>query len=187
MTLDMLREPAHQMALLPLLWLAVLRVRGRDPGLAWWWLAGAFFVSWLADTAAASFGNAWMIGVVYPVSQATLVAAVFLNRRDTLRVLAVFTTVAIADVLVFGIDVPDILFRTVAWGTVCGIVYGRPALGQLRLALLVAFGAALLAWLAFAGWLGWAQWIPYQGARLAGILLFCVAASHPAPTLRLSR
>jgi hypothetical protein len=177
---------AHHMALLPLVWLGWLRVRGKRLDVAWWWLAGAFAVSWLADTAA-HFTDAWVIGAVYPVSQAALVCFVFLSRDDAMKVVLVLMVVGIADIIWHGVDSPDILLRTVAWLSVVGIVWPLRQLGRLRASLLVAFGIGWWCWMIYAISPGWWTWGVYQLARLAGILLFCWAATSPLPRLKLSR
>lgn len=177
-------ELAHFMALVPLAWLALLRSHGQRRGAAWWWLATAFAVSWLADTAA-HWVDPWQVSVVYPVSQAALVGAVFLSRTDALRLLAAL--VCVGWFAAIRPHRPDVLLHVVAWVAVVGVVYDRWALGTLRVALFVYFGGGALAWIGYAAWPGWASWIVYQGTRAAGIALFCVAATRPAPTLRVLR
>jgi hypothetical protein len=179
-------EFASEMALIPLAWLVVLTIRKRPRDVAWWWLALALAVSWVADTAAL-WVDPWFIGLVYPVTQAALVAAVFLDRLDAARFVVALVVVGVTDALWHGVEGPDLLLRTVAWGAVTGIVWERPALGRLRTALLVAFGLALLCWWGYAIAPGWWSWGAYQLARLAGILLFCFAAAHPAPRFTLAR
>lgn len=174
------------MALVPLLWLAWLHWRGRDPGLAFWWLAGAFAVSWLADTAA-HFANPWVVSKVYPVSQAAIVGMVFLSRRDAMLLIVVLALVGILDVLWIGIGDFDILLRTVAWLSVVGIVWPLRQLGRLRTSLLVYFGLGLAMWWGYAIWPGWTSWLGYQGVRAIGILWFCLAALTPGPRFTLAR
>lgn len=176
---------AHHMALIPLAWLAGLRARGRRRDAAWWWLAGAFAVSWLADTAA-HWVDPWLIGLVYPVSQSALVAAVLLDRREAAKLLAVLLLIGVGAALWHGVQGPDVLLRTVAWGAIAGIAFDRWELGRLRMSLLVTFGLGLIAWMGYAIWPGWTSWLVYQGARAFGIGLFCWAAFRPV-ALSLSR
>lgn len=174
------------MALLPLLWLGWLKFRKRDPGVAWWWLVGVFVVSWLADTAA-FWVDPWVIGAVYPVSQAALIGAVFLPRRDAVLLIVVLAVVGIVDLLWHGVAGPDILLRVTAWGAATAIVYHLPQLGRLRIALIVYLGGSLLAWMLYNIWPGWRSYLIYQTIRLAGILLFCWAATSPLPQLRVMK
>lgn len=174
-------QVASNMALLPLGWLVL---KGRKLDIAWWLLAGAFAVSWLADTAANWF-DPWIIGAVYPVSQAAIVAAVFLDRRNTLKLILILLLVGVVDVFWKGVDSPDILLRTVAWLSIVGIAYPLKQLGTLRVSLLVSFGVGWLAWMWYAMNPGWPSWIGYQSVRLVGILLFCWAATSPLPRLRI--
>lgn len=185
-TVAVISEAAHEMAALPIVWLGWLHFRGREPGIAWWWLAGAFFVSWLADTAA-HFANPWLGSQVYPVSQAALIGAVFLARRDVTLLIVTLAVVGLVDVFWFGVGDFDIFLRTVAWLSIVGIVYPLWPLGRLRGSLLVSFGIGWLCWLGYAIDPGWTTWSAYQLTRLAGIVLFCVAATSPLPHLKLYR
>jgi len=58
---------------------------------------------------------------------------------------------------------------------------------RLRWSLGVYFGLGLAAWLVHVLWLVVATWYPYQAVRLAGLLLFCWAATRPASSLRVVR
>lgn len=182
----MIFEIVHQMALLPFLWLAWLHFRGERRDVAWWWLAGAFFVSWLADTAA-HWMAPFLVSPVYLVSQASIIGFVFLSRRKALTLIVVLVAVGIAAILWRGVDSPDVLFHTVAWLSVVGIVYPLRQLGRLRYSLLIYYGAGWLCWLGYAINPGWFSWSGYQLTRLLGIAMFCWAASSPLPHLKLSR
>lgn len=179
----MVFEVAHQMALLPLLWLGWLHVRGEKRDVAWWWLVGIFFVSWLADTAA-HWADPWVVSPIYLVTQAGIVGLVFYSRRDA-TVLAVVLTVAGLAALVWR-RTPDLFLHTVAWGSAAGIVFQLPQLGRLRTSLLVTFGAGLIAWYGYALWPGWTSYLIYQSTRLLGIAVFCMAAASPLPHFKLS-
>lgn len=181
----MIFEVAHQMGAVPLVWLAWLHFRGEQRDVAWWWLAGAFFISWIADSIA-HVVQAPLIGMAYPVTQGGIVAAVFLSRRDAMWFVAALVIVGGADVLWRGLEPHDILLRTVAWGSAAGIIYQLPQLGRLRTSLLVTFGLGLLSWYGYALWPGWSFYLVYQSTRLLGILLFCWAATDPLPHFKLS-
>lgn len=176
-------ELAHHMALAPLVWLLALRTvqSRRDP--AYWWLAGAFAVSWIAD-ALAHVVDPQLVGAVYPVSQAALVCAV-LGTRDDAKVFVVTLVGAGLASLVLD-SRPDLLLRTVAWVGVAGLVWDRPGLGRLRGALLVTFGLGWLAWLVYVAFPGWDSWGAYQLTRAAGIGWFCWAVVTPRPVLRVA-
>lgn len=170
-----LPEVAHHMALIPVVWLTAQRETRR----AWWWLAAAFGISWLADWLG-HWVNPWTVGMIYPVSQAAIIGAVLLNR-DAARVF-VLTLAGIAAVAVLagGAQGPDWLLRSASWGSVAVIAWNRPALGILRLALLVSFGLGLVAWIGYSVSPGWETWGVYQTLRAVGLILFCWAAvSHP--------
>lgn len=186
MSINAVGELAHQMGLIPLVWLAVLRLRGRSIGLAWWWLAAAFFVSWLADSAA-HWVDPDLAGNLYPITQAALVGAVLLDRLEAMQFVCALVIVGIVAVLWHGPLGIDVLLRTVAWGAVTIIVWRLPLPGRLRASLLVTFGLGWLCWMAYASAPGWWSWSIYQAGRALGIALFCMAASNPVPRLRLAR
>lgn len=173
------------MSLVPLFWLAWLHWRKREPGLAWWWLAGAFAVSWLADTGALWL-SPWLVGAVYPVSQAAIIGAVLLSRSEAIELTIALVLIGILDVYANGITGPDILLRVTAWGAVTGILVPLRQLGRLRAALLVYFGVGLLAWMYYVIEPAWLSWSLYQIVRAIGIAMFCWAAMRPQPRLRVS-
>jgi hypothetical protein len=173
-------EVAHHMALVPLFWLWGRGERRTE----WWWLAGIFLVSWLADTVA-HWTGAGLVSAVYPLSQAALVAAVFLERRHALAVTGALVLLGLVSVLTHGVATPEVLLHTVAWLSAAGIVAFLP-LGRLRVALLVLFAGGWLAYLGYVLAQGWASWLTYQGVRAASIGLFCWAQWKPHPILRLA-
>lgn len=180
----MIFEFAHHMGAVPLVWLGLLRLRGRDPGVAWWYLAGAFFASWLADTAA-HWVDPRVASPLYLITQSAIVGAVFLDRREAVVLLGALVGAALVTTFGIGFEGPDVLLHTVAWGSTAGIVWGLPQIGRLRTSLLVTFGLGLLAWYGYALRPGWASWGIYQSTRLLGILLFCWAAIDPVPHFKL--
>lgn len=178
-------EAATAIGIIPLLWLSFLHWRGKACDVAWWWLAGAFLVSWVADNASRWVGHP-MASVTYPVLQAGIIGAVFLFRADAIKLVLVLMLAGIVDVLWWGVQGPDVLLRSVAWLSVVAIVYPLRQLERLRAALLVYFAGGWIAWMCYAADPGWGTWIPYQLVRLIGILLFCAAASDPRPHFKLS-
>lgn len=165
------------MGLVPVLWLALRKERRVE----WWWLAGVFGVSWLADTAA-HWVNPWLVSAVYPVAQAGIVGAVFLSRREAALLVAVLVWVGVLSAG-WG-TVPDLLLRTVAWLAVVGIVWPLP-LGSLRVALLLAFGLGWLCWVGYQFAPGWTSWGVYQGVRAVSLGWFCLAREQ-RPAVRIA-
>ncbi len=179
-------EIAHQMSLLPLTVLSGLRLGGHRCDPAYWWIAGAFAVSWLADTAA-HWVNPWTVTLVYPITQSTIILAALLPRQATMRWLLVVGGVAVLAVVLDDTRGPDLLLHTVASIAVVWAVFEEWTLpSRLRAALLVYFGVGWLTWLIHAEWLVVATWYPYQLARLAGLGLFCYAAWRCSPSLKLA-
>lgn len=179
-------EVASQQALLPVLWLGWLHLKKRDPGAAFWWLSGVFVVSWIADMSALWIDPV-MISAVYPLSQAWIVGAVFLPRRDTVLLIVVLGLVGFVSLAWQGVADSNTLLRTVAWGAGVGIVFPLKQLGRLRTALLVTFGLGWLSWMYYLADPGWTSYLTYQSVRLLGILAFCRAAISPLPQLHLSK
>jgi hypothetical protein len=180
-------EIAHWMGLVPLTWLAIEGARGQSRAAVWWWLAGAFGVSWVADTAAHFIPQADSpaITVIYPVSQAAIIGAVLLSRRLAKVALWLLAALALIAILWNDAGQQDLLVRAAAWLLVVGIVWYRDDLPyRLRFCLLVYFGVGLAMWMVHLRWLTVATWYPYQAARLAGLVLFCWAASASTSTLR---
>ncbi len=168
------------MALIPFLWL----LGRRETRTEWWWLAGIFLVSWLADTVSHWTGT-WFVSAVYPVSQAAIVGAVFLDRREALQFTGALVVLGLVSVLTHGVSTPEVLLHTVAWLGAAGVVAFLP-LGRLRVALLVLFAGGWLAYLGYVLQPGWPSWLRYQEVRALSIGLFCWAQWKPHPILRLA-
>lgn len=180
-------EVAHQMALLPLVWLACLAHAGKARDAAWWWLASAFAVSWLADTATDLLPKTvdWVPVLAYPVAQSALVGAVFLTRRLATVLLVALAGVALLVAVSGGSRGPDIILTSAACLAVVGIVLERPSIPpRLRLSLLVYFGVGLIAWVGHAFRLDLGTYYAYQAVRLLGLILFCWAAIGPERSLK---
>lgn len=171
-------EVAHFLGLLPLVLVAAFRAPR-----AYWWLALAFGVSFLADTASHFISPFW-VSRVYVVSQSALVAAVFLDRADALWTLAALVVLGLLGVFLQPSG-PEVFTHTCAWGVAALIAY-EMAPQPLRRSLLVYFGWGLVAWVAYVWVPGWTSWGAYQMTRLVGILLFGLACWKPQPELRLT-
>lgn len=176
----------HALGLVPLLWLVGLAFQRDQHDAAWWWLAAAFGVSFVADTLAL-FINPIVSGYIYPLLQGSIIGAVLLSRSDAATFGLVLGVTALAALAVLGIGgyVP---LHVVASLGVTGIAYHYRRLPSLlRWSLLVSFGVGCAAWLLYAEHITWTTWGLYQLTRVAGTALFCAAALHPSPTLRLVR
>lgn len=182
--MPLVSEFTHALGLVPLLWLAGLAFQRDRRDAAWWWLALAFAVSFLADTLAHGL-NAEVVGNVYPVLQSAMIGLILLDRRDAVTFAVVLGSVATVAMLAENPAGIDLFLATVAWGAVTVFAWQRPMLGLLRWCLVVTFGGGLLAWFGYAMEPGWTTWGLYQLTRVAGTALFCAAALHPSPTLRL--
>lgn len=185
----LIAEFAHQMALLPLVWLLWLRTRGQRRDVAWGWMALGFAVSWMADTAADFLPRdmSWIPSAVYPVSQAAIFGAVLLDRTEALMFLALLVPCGIAAAVMGGATGPDILLRSVAWLVLAGVAWMRKELPhRLRISIVIYFFLGYATWLVHTEWLIVPTWYPYQFARLAGLMLFCWAATENSK-LRLVR
>lgn len=168
----MIYELAHHMALLP--WLALAWRRPRESAV--YWLAGVFLVAWLADWGAHGLPP-FLVGAVYPLSQAGLVAAVLAPRDRAWMIVAALTMLAIGLAPWWG-NAPELVFRTAAWGTIVALLWFRGPLAGLREPLLCYFGVGLLTWYTFAA--GWPNsWLAYQGVRLAGLGWFGAVVLWP--------
>lgn len=182
---------AWNTALIPLAWLLVRAWRGKSIDAAWWWLAAAFGVSWLADAPIDFIPHSadWLPNFLYLVSQTAIIGAVLLPRREqAVSLLAFLVAVGILAAVSFGADKPDAVLHSVAWTSVVLIVLMRPDLpALLRLSLVLGFGVRLLTWLIRVRWPIVATWYPDQLVRLASLLVFCWAATEPTSQLRLVR
>lgn len=175
------------MAVVPLAFLCVHDQWAPRTDRAYWLVALAFAISWIADLSARLWPDgAWLVSLVYPVSQAALIAAVLLPRRDTITFVCALVVSGLASVALRGTQGPDVLLRTVAWLGLAFLVMDRWALGRLRTALVVYFGVGWMAWLLRAIYLTVPWWYVTQSVRLAGILLFCWAVIQPGPRLRVA-
>jgi hypothetical protein len=168
------------MALLPLGWVAIHRERRVE----WWWLAGMFAVSWLADAATIWSYPTWVPVTVYPMSQAALAIAVIEPRPRATLFVGVLALATVLTVLIEGVQGPTLFLETVAAGLVVGIVWPMP-LGRLRVMLLTAFGLGWVAWVGYVLDPSFGTWGVVQAVRAVSIGMFCWA-TQSRPALRLA-
>jgi len=174
---QILPEVAHQVGLLPVLWLALLAARGERRGAEWWWVAGAFGVSWLADTVTHVIGHPWLVTAIYPVTQAAMIGAVFQPREEVAFVTMVLLGVALVSLSIEGTTAPQLMLHVAAGIAIVGMTWHTTS--PMKPALHVAFGVNLLPWVLFALWPMWGTWSLYQAVRVVSLVLFCGAALRP--------
>lgn len=168
-------ELAHQLGLVPLLWLAALRLYGQPRPPMWWWVASAFALSWVADSVA-HLADPALVSAVYPVSQAGLIAAALVPHREAM----IFAAVLVGGgLLALGMreGSPGVFLRTVAWLGLVGFVMAHPS--PLRATIITAFGVGWLAWVVVRIAPSWTSWGVYQGVRAVSLGLFCWASLQP--------
>lgn len=179
-------ELATWIGLIPLICLATLWWNGEQRDAAYWWLAVAFGVSWLADMAALVI-DPFTVSLVYPISQTGLIAAVFLSKRGArILVLGLLGIGAVA-AMIHEPGKPDFLLHACAWAMIVAMVEDINALPTIRAALLIYFGLGLLAWASYVIIPGWTSWLFFQSCRAVGLGIFCYAAVHVRPALHILR
>jgi len=189
--------------LAPLLFLAGLAWYRRPVDAAYWWIAGALAVSFMADVLSLVLPNR-ATNDSYPLLQSGLIGLVLIEqRKQAIRYCYLLAGAALL-VPLAGMQGPDVLFSSVAWLSVAWIAYRYQSLpARLRLSLLVLFGLSWAAWMVYCGgralwwdstaevWSGpaWAfagLYGIYQLTRLTGTALFCWAALRPGPSLKVA-
>lgn len=156
--------------LVPLLAVALLRPKGS----AWWWLAVAFGVSFVADLASLWWGHP-LISQTYPVLQAGLFALVIAPRPVAIGTIGL---VAVASAVSLGLRIAeglDFMLHAVAWGSTAILARRYLIPGALRTALLLGFGGGVVAWTGFVIDPGWFWWLALQTTRALAAGWFCVA------------
>ena len=170
----------------PLCCLIGLWWQGEQRDAAYWWLGIAFGISWLADMLALVV-DPFTVSLLYPVSQTSIIAGVFLSRKEARGVLFVLVLVGTVAILIRSPGEPDFLLRASAWSMLVAMAFDLRAIPQVRTALLVYFGLGLLAWTGYVAVPGWTSWLLYQATRAAGLGLFCSAVWDVKPTLQVVR
>lgn len=168
------------MALVPLLWLAVLAYHGARRPVVWWAFAIVLGLSWVADTLA-HWVDPWLVSTAYPLAQALVLAAVLLPPPALWRVTAIMLVAGVIAWALQGVGRPDVFTRTVAWMGILVMAWPHRALQR---PALTTFGLGWLAWVAYSIVPDWTTWGLYQGVRALGIGVFCWAT---APQLARAR
>lgn len=170
----MIFELAHWVGAVPALTLIAFALRGYRVDAAWWWMALALGVSFLAD-AAVDFGvPALIVSQTYPVLQGAIFALVLLPRRYAEGVIAAFFVAAAVSVSLRHAAGLDVLLHVVSWGAVAAFAVNRvPALAW-------GFAALCVAWLGYVAWPGWWSWGAMQGVRVVTACAWGVAAWREA-------
>lgn len=174
----LLPECAHAIGAIPFVWLCWRRFSGRETPTVYWWVAAGYFVSWLADSAA-HWVDPWVIAAVYPVSQASIIAAGFLPPIGAWTFTMTLMTGAMADIAWHGVAGPLILLRVVAWLPLVWIACGLWRLPWLRISLLMSYGVGLLWWGAYIVSPGYLTWGGLQLTRFVAAICLCMGASRP--------
>lgn len=167
-------ELAHQLGLVPLVWLLALWSAGRRFAPHWWGLGLAFGVSWLADWLSHWLGT-FPVGPAYLLVQAGLVAFLLAPRPTAWRFALTLAGATALAMTRFDPHAPDLFVHTVAWLGLLVVLWPLP-LGRLRLTVALACGVGWLAWMAYCAVPGWPSWLAYQGVRAASVGAFCWAA-----------
>jgi hypothetical protein len=165
----------------PLLWLLALRVGGRSSTADWWWMAGAFGVSLVADVAG-RLASPVFVSQLYVILQAALFVMVLAEARWVVGLIALFLAVGSVSIALRDGQGLDVLLHLVAWGTVAGLAW-RVAADRLKVALLCYFGLGAALWACYVASPGWWTWGGYQVTRLLGVGLWSAAAWHAARRL----
>lgn len=168
---------AATLGAVPVLYLSGLRRRGESRRLAWWLVASAFGVSFVADLFNAA-GWHPLAHQVYPVLQAALVALVLLERPAFVGYVALLLFAAILSILWRGAGGYDVILRVVAWGGVSVFAGLSLERGVLRSTLSLGFAGMLVAWAWYTLAPGLGPWAALQLARLGATVGFCVAAKR---------
>lgn len=177
---------AYALGIIPLLWLSAMALEGDRFDASWWWLAGAFGVSFLADSAALCGVRPDLVGNAFPIVQASIIGMVLMNRRAAGNLVGALMVIGLLAVQIQGAAGIDVILSTVAFGAVSIMVWPRRELLGLRDSLLMTFGVGLVAWWGYAAWPGWLSWGLYQFARACGTGLFVLASlrnNRPQPAV----
>lgn len=167
------------LGLVPLVALALLRARGHRRDAAWWWMAVAFAVSFVADAVTLVAPHRY-VAQVYPFLQAGILLAVLLPRRWVEVAGALLLAAAAVSITGRSGGGHDVLLRTVAFGMVAAVAWVRVPRGTLRTALVVGFGGGAVAWWGYVVAPGWVSWSALQAVRLVAVVGFAKAAGEAA-------
>lgn len=163
----------YWLELTPLLCLCILAFFGKDRDIIWWLLACVFAVSWLADTCTLyKIADQWVISLVYPILQASIVGVALLEQRETNQLLWVLMASSVIVGTWHDVFGPDILLRTVCWGSIAGITWSRTS-KKLAASFLISFGGGLLCWFVLIFFQNLHAGLVYKTVFTAGLIYFC--------------
>lgn len=155
--------------------LAAVAVHGRRLPSAWWWLGGAFGVSFLADLAG-RFGYGNVASQTYPVLQAGLFAFVLAPRDVAKWTVAALAAISSTSLWLRGGMGLDVVLHIAAFGSTAFFAYRYLSGGTLRATLALGFGALVYAWGALTLWPTFLAWGVLHTVRLATAVGFALAA-----------
>ena len=169
----LIAEVAHQMGLLPVLWLGVLAYHGQRRSALWWALGITLSLSWVADTAA-HWVDPWLVSSLYPIGQTLVMGTVLLPTVLLWRFVgAVALTTGLALALA-GLHHPEVIIHTICWTGILVLVWPYR---EIRGPTVWTFGVGWLAWVLFASLPTFATWGVYQAIRGMGLGVFCWATA----------
>lgn len=176
------QQVTWHMALLPVLVLLSLHQSGAKRDVAYWWIAGAFAVSWVAD-ALAHVVDPHVTTLCYPIVQSAIIGAVLLRQREGRQF--VYVSVLCGLFAIVFLPSYDVLLRTVAWSAVTVMaMQARRQIGLTSLALTTSFGVGLVSWYLYNLTPSFETWAVYQAVRALGLFIFCAACCARVPVLR---
>lgn len=170
---------AMAVGLVPLAWIALLRARGVRRAPAWWLMAAAFAVSFVADLSSLAWGHP-MVSQVYLVTQGALFGYALAPAKVADRFVPVLLVAAGVSLALRDAAGLDWLLHVVTWGGVAALAWRYAPRGLVRGALVVGFAAGAVAWCGFVAAPGWPSWLAYQGTRVGTVVAWCLAAWRAA-------
>lgn len=173
--MDWLGGSAQCLGLVPALTLLTLRRAGRVVPSAWWWMAWAFAVSFVADAASLVLTHP-LVSQTYPVTQAALFLLILLPQAEAVAVIGGLLAVAAGSLWLRQGEGLDFPLHAVAWGSIAVAAWHVLRPGWLRAALGMGFAALVVAWAGYVAVPGWWTWGGFQMVRAMQAAAFAVAA-----------
>lgn len=170
-----------QVTALPLLWLAWLHVRGHRRARAWWVMASAFGVAWVANLFG-FIGRFDEASQTYPVLLAALFAMTMLPRWGAaILTTGLFWTAVFSIAVRHGIGF-DVWLHVLAFGSTAVVADLTLPRSRLRATLTWGFAALAVLWPLSVHLTAWplATYLAYHGAWVVLVLAWCDAAWREA-------